>query len=130
MADCITAAAIPLTACYYTNEYCSVDSSLFAGFNSFKVFTYGWPDDPRGCLLGVLDNVRGQTSGAEGAQWNCGPNGSGGRRMSFTVSTVYLDASARVAGAIKLASPGGYFEVTCQYYSLRSSTACDYWNQL
>ena len=97
---------------------------LFNGFNFFDVVTTNWPDDARGCILGVLDNVRGQTSGAEGAHWKCDPANSGDRpvpmrAMSFTVSTVYPDAGARVAEAIRLASPGGNVAVDCRYRELK-----------
>ena len=114
---------MPFAECQYTDKYCdALNDPLFGGFNYFDVNVFFWPDDPRGCVLGVLDNVRGQTSGAEGGNWQCDPAGPGAtkRHMSFTVSTVYLDAGPRVAKAIQLASPGGNVSVDCRYHDLQS----------
>ena len=106
--------------------YCAADFPVFNGFNFFDVWTVGWPENERGCERGILDNVRGQTSGAEGGNWRCEeiPGNGDGRtvhRMSFTVSTAYLKAGTSVSNAIKLASPGGDLGVACTFYTLKSN---------
>ena len=120
-ADGSTGVAPPWVTCSYTNQYCSgLGDPLYDVFNQFEVSTHNWPDDPRGCLLGVLDNVRDQTSGAEGSSWQCESEYPNQRHMSFKVSTVYRDAGPRVAKAIQLASPGGALQVDCKYVRMQA----------
>ena len=72
-----------------------------------------WPSDPRGCGRGLLDNVRGRTSGAEGANWICTKDGIN-EVATFQISSIYRDAGNRVQDAIYLASQDNHLSRECK----------------
>ena len=107
--------SVPGADCAYVDRTFGLQGgSLKTGYNYFGVSTRNWPSDPRGCGRGVLDNIRGQTTGAEASHWNCRTDILE-EHMNFRVSTIYPDAGPRVAEAIRLASPGGNVTVECKY---------------
>ena len=110
----------PSADCQYRGKYVSPEGDpISAGVNYFDVAVYNWPANPRGCGRGVLDNVRGKTTSAEATYWSCRSQShlfDSDFFMSFGVSIVYRDAGARVAEAVRLASPGQNVTVDCVYH--------------
>ena len=109
------ASSAPSASCRYKWRTILDGLGISDGFNYFDVKLPGWPADPRGCGRGLLDNLRGQTSGGSVLDWRC-DNSSNSTIVTFKLSTIYAEAGPRAAKAIQLASPGGNLMLDCAYH--------------